>query len=49
MKLIPIAEDYFALDGIDYFRIKFIKEGNQVVAVEGHDITGPADKHLKSK
>lgn len=49
MKMIPIAEGYFALDGIEYFRIKFIKEGNQVVAVEGHDMAGMADKHLKSK
>jgi hypothetical protein len=45
----PIAEGYFALDGIDYFRIKFIKEGNKVVAVEGHDMTGVVDRHLKSK
>jgi hypothetical protein len=49
MKMIPIAEDYFMLDGIDYFRLKFIKEGGRVVAVEGHDTSGAVDKHLKSK
>jgi len=49
MKMSPLAEGYFALDGIDYFRVKFIKEGNQVVAVEGHDMTGLVDKHLKRK
>jgi len=49
MKMTPIADGYFVLDGIDYFRLKFIKEGNQVVAVEGHDMAGVTDKHLKSK
>jgi hypothetical protein len=49
IRMTPIAEGYFALDGIDYFRIKFIKEGNKVVAVEGHDMTGVVDRHLKSK
>jgi hypothetical protein len=47
--MISIAADYFRLDGIDYFRLKFIKEGDRVVAVEGHDMTGVVDKHPKSK
>jgi hypothetical protein len=49
MRMIPIADDYFMLVGIDYFRLKFLKEGDRVIAVEGHDLTGVADKHLKSK
>jgi len=49
MKLIPMADGYFGLDGIEYFRLKFIKEGDQVVAVEGHDMAGVSDKHFKSK
>jgi hypothetical protein len=49
MRMIPIADDYFMLVGIDYFRLKFLKEGDRVVAVEGHDRAGVADKHLKSK
>ena len=49
MKMIPIADDYFMLVGIDYFRLKFLKEGDRVVAVEGHDRAGVADKHLKKK
>jgi hypothetical protein len=48
-RMIPIAADYFRLDGIDYFRLKFIKEGDRVVALEGHDMTGVVDKHPKSK
>jgi hypothetical protein len=49
MKMIPIADDYFMLDGIDYFRLKFLKEEGRVVAVEGHDSAGQTDKHLKTK
>lgn len=49
MKMIPISDSYFMLEGIDYFRIKFLKEEGQVVAVEGHDTTGAVDKHFKDK
>jgi len=49
MKMIPIAKDYFMLEGIDYFRLKFLTEEGRVVAVEGHDTTGAVDKHLKDK
>lgn len=48
-KMIPLSEDYFGFDEIDYFRLKFIKEGNKVVAVEGYTPDGPADRHLKEK
>ncbi len=49
IKLIPIANDYFMLEGIDYFRLKFLKEGGRVVAVEGYNTAGAVDKHLKDK
>lgn len=49
MRMIPIADDYFMLEGIDYFRLKFLKEGGRVVAVEGHNPSGAVDKHLKDK
>jgi hypothetical protein len=49
MKMIPIADDYFMLEGIDYFRLKFLKEGGRVVAVEGYDTSGAVDEHLKDK
>jgi hypothetical protein len=49
MRMIPIADDYFMLEGIDYFRLKFLKEGGRVVAVEGHNSAGAVDKHLRDK
>jgi hypothetical protein len=49
MKMIPIAEDDFMLEGIDSFRLKFLTAEGRVVAVEGHDTTGAVDKHLKNK
>jgi hypothetical protein len=45
MKMIPIAEDCFMFDEIGYFRLRFIKEGKRVVAVEGYTVTGPTDRH----
>jgi hypothetical protein len=49
MKMIPIATDYFMLEGIDFLRLKFLKEGDRIMAVEGHDTAGQTDKHLKTK
>ena len=49
MRMVPIADDYFMLEGIDYFRIKFLTEEGRVVAVEGHDTAGAVDKHIKNK
>ena len=48
-RMIPIADGYFGVDGNDNFRLKFIKEGDRIVAVEGHNPGGVADKHLKNK
>ncbi len=49
MKMIPIADDYFMFNEIDYFRLKILKKGNKVIGVEGRDMNGPIDKHLKNK
>ena len=48
-RMTPIAEGYFALGGNENFRLMFIKEGDRVVAVEGRNPGGVADKHLKAK
>lgn len=47
MKMIPISEDYFMFDEVDTFRLKFLKEANKVIGVEGYSAEGPIDKHLK--
>ena len=49
MKMIPLSEDYFGFQEIDYFRLRFIKENNTVTAVEGHTVDGPVDRHLKEE
>jgi hypothetical protein len=49
MKMIPLTEDYFGFEELDYFRLKFVKEGDAVVAVEGYTPDGLMDKHLKDK
>jgi hypothetical protein len=49
MKMTPLAEGIFVVDGIDNFRLRFLKEENRVVAVEGLNPGGVADKHLKNK
>jgi len=48
-RMIPIAEGYFALDGVENLRLRFLEEGGRVVAVEGRNPAGAADKHLKDK
>lgn len=49
MKMIPISEDYFMFNEIDYFRLKILKEDNKVIGVEGYSFEGPTDRHLKEK
>ena len=34
MKMVPMKDDMFMFNDIDYFRVKFIKEGNKVIALE---------------
>lgn len=47
-KLIPISENEFLVGNISYFRIRFIKENNKVVALEGLYDNGRSDKNLKT-
>ena len=47
MKMIPITQDYFMFKEIDSFRLKFLKEDNKVIGVEGYTAEGPTDRHLK--
>ena len=49
MKMIPLSEDYFMFDEIDYFRLKILKEDNKVIGVEGYTMKGPTDRHLRNK
>jgi len=48
-RMIPIAEGYFALDGVENLRLRFLNEGGRIVAVEGRNPAGAADKHLRDK
>ena len=45
MKMIPMADDVFFFEENDSFRIRFIREGNRVVAVEGQNPEGETDRH----
>ncbi len=48
MKMVPMKDDMFMFNDIDYFRVKFIKEGNKVVALEGNYDNGRTDRNDKS-
>jgi hypothetical protein len=48
-RMTPICDDTFVLEGVDNFRLRFLKEGGRIVAVEGHNPGGVADKYLKNK
>jgi hypothetical protein len=48
LKLVPISDDDFMVEGIDRFRLRFVKDRDRVVAVEGHDLSGETDRHLKN-
>jgi len=49
IRMTPIADSYFMLDGIDNFRLRFLKEGDRIIAVEGCNPAGAIDKQLKNK
>ncbi len=49
MRMIPMTEDYFRFEEIDYFRLKIIIEDGKAVAVEGHYDNGDIDKNERSK
>jgi hypothetical protein len=49
-RLIPMGDDRFMLDGLDYFRIKFIAdEGGEVNELIGEYAGGHTDGHKRSK
>lgn len=48
-KLIPLNNNEFLLKENSSFRLKFIVENEQTVAVEGHYDNGRSDKNLKTK
>ena len=48
MKMIPMKEDLFMFDDLAYFRLKFIREGDKIIALEGHYDNGTVDKNDKS-
>ncbi|HPE57265.1 MAG TPA: S41 family peptidase [Bacteroidales bacterium] len=47
MKMIPMKEDVFYFDELQYFRLKFIRENGKIVAVEGMYDNGNTDKNEK--
>ncbi|MCX6560036.1 MAG: S41 family peptidase [Candidatus Aminicenantes bacterium] len=49
MKMTLIGDDCFMVEGNDNFRLKFIKEGERIVAVEGRNPSGAVDRHPRSK
>ena len=48
MKMVPMKEDLFMLEDLEYFRLRFIRENGRIVAVEGLYDDGRTDKHNKS-
>ena len=48
-RMVPLGLHLFALDGADNFRLRFLKEGDRVIAVEGLSPSGVADKHRKNE
>lgn len=48
MKMIPMTEDTFMFEDIDYFRLKIIMENGEAVAVEGYYDNGRTDRNDKT-
>lgn len=48
-ELIPLKENEFMLKGLSSFRIKFVSENGQIVALEGNYDNGRSDRNLKTK
>ncbi len=47
MKMIPMGPDLFMFDEPDWFRLRFFREGDRVVAVEGLTPEGTLDTHTR--
>ncbi len=43
-ELVALKDGLFMVDGIDYFRIRFVEDGGKVVALEGHYDDGRTDR-----
>lgn len=49
-RLISMAEDLFALDGLETFRIRFVREGaGPAAAIEGLYFSGDSDRSGRSR
>ncbi len=48
-ELLPYSNNEFILKGLDSFRIRFLAEGNTIVALQGLYDNGGTDKNLKGK
>lgn len=47
-KLVPLSDNEFMVGDISYFRVRFIKENNKVVAIQGVYDNGRTDKNRKT-
>lgn len=48
-ELIPYSSHAFMLKGLDSFRIRFLEEGNKIIALQGLYDNGRTDKNAKGK
>ena len=48
MKMIPISEDYFGFEEIDYFRLKIVRKDGRVTGVEGRYDNGTIDANPRT-
>jgi len=48
MKMVPMADDLYMFSEIEYFRLRFIREGKKIIAVEGSYDNGRTDRNDKS-
>ena len=48
-RMIPMSDDTFCFEDIDYFRLKFIRDGGEVVRVEGHYMGGRVDSNTRDE
>lgn len=49
MKLFPLNESLFQIDGVDYFRVEFVKKGDKVTSLKGHYMDGRTDMSSKTE
>ena len=49
MKMMPMTEDLFMFEGLEYFRLKVIVKDGKAIAVEGHYDNGRVDRNERDK